>query len=117
MKLTSINKPVIALAALVSIVGAYAQSGGHAQHHTKTAPQTKTQMRAGMAMPMADMDMAKCMADMKAGAAKLADLAAMMNSCKGLDKIDATAGVVNEMLAEQKKCDAMCMQMMSHMGD
>ena len=52
---------------------------------------------------MMHMDMAKCMADMKAGQAKLDDLVAKMNAASAVDKAEATAAVVAEM-ARQQKC-------------
>jgi len=109
---TTISKLIIGLAALTLVNGAFAQTP---MQHGGMKPAAPMQGMGMMKMGMG-MDMKKCMADMKAGAAKLDDLAAMMNACKGQDKINATAAVVNEMLAQKKKMDAMCMQMMSHMS-
>jgi len=65
-------------------------------------------------MPM--MDMKQCMADMAKGQAKLADLAAKMNATQGAERIDATTATVNEMVAQEKAMQEMCMAMMANMG-
>ena len=107
---STLTKLFIASLVFASVT-AYTQSSAHRHNHSAG------RQAAPMAMNMPMMDMEKCMADMKAGSARLDALAAKMNNASGADKIDAIAAVVNEMLAQKKKMDEMCMQMMSHMSN
>ena len=64
---------------------------------------------------MAGMDMQKCMADMRDAQKKLSDLVYKMKYDTGVDKIDSTIAVVEEMAKQQMAMQDMCMMMMRQM--
>jgi hypothetical protein len=97
--------------------GLSAQAPAEHQH----AATDKAKQDSGMAAKDHAMmaERAKMMADMKAADQRLDDLVAKMNSASGMEKMAATADVVNEMVTQRRtmRDGMMKMQegMMSHM--
>jgi hypothetical protein len=97
------------MASLALGTAAFGQATDHSHHHPATTPQTSKAKGGGM-------DMKACMKDMALAHEKLVSLVAMMNACQGADRIDATAAVVNQMVANETKMMEMCHSMMSMPG-
>ena len=121
MKLSRFARVVVVGCAAV-VVAAMPGLAGQAPHAT-----TKTKDKVHASMP-ADMtarcqammaDQEKMTAEMKAADQRLDDLVAKMNAAAGTEKADATAAVVNEMVAQRRamRDGMMKMQhgMMGHM--
>ncbi len=91
----------VVISAMPSLAGQMPKGPGHA-----AMAQAKPQ--AGMAADMAAKcqamlaDQEKMMTEMKAADQRLDDLVAKMNAAPGLDKADATAAVVNEMVTQRR---------------
>jgi len=99
-------------------------AGQMPQEHQQAAT-AKAKPQAGMAADMAAKcqammaDQQKMMADIQAADQRLDDLVAKMNAASGMEKADATAAVVNEMVTQRRamRDGMMKMQheMMAHM--
>lgn len=112
-KVTQSSRTLAALA----IVSAFMADGAFAQ---QGAPTAATQSSIGLGAMMTGnpqrMDThEQMMADMKAMDATLDLKVAAMNAAKGSAKVDATAAVINQMIAHQKQMMAKMMSMHENM--
>ncbi len=120
MRFTSIG--TVALVSCMAVViapsaGVAAQAAPAHQHPATAQAKPASGMDAKCQAMMAEHD--KMMADTKAADVRLDGLVATMNAATGQTKVDATAAVVSEMVAQRKamRDGMMTMQadMMSHM--
>jgi hypothetical protein len=98
---------------------------GQAAQATKPMAMAKATPDSGMAAKCQAMmaDREKLMTEMKAADQRLDDLVAKMNAASGMDKADAIAAVVNEMVTQRRTMrdgmmkmeDGMMGHMMEHM--
>ncbi len=108
---TSQILPALALAIVFAASGAFAQQS---EPKTGTPPVSgQSGMMSGNMQMMAMHN--QMMADMKAMEASLDLKVAAMNAAKGHAKVDATAAVINEMVAQQKQMMAKMMGMHDQM--
>jgi len=113
--MTTRNSIGLAAGAAVLLITAAASAGQMPMH--RQAPQQEHQMAQGdMAAKCQAMmkDHEKMMADQKAADERLEGLAAKMNAASGQAKIDATAAVVAEIVAQRKTMHQSMMKM--HQG-
>jgi hypothetical protein len=106
------------MAAVISASpGLAAQATPAHQHPATQAATPPADMAAKCQAMMADQE--KMMAELKAADARLDDLVGKMNAASGVDKAEATAAVVNEMVTQRRtmRDGMMKMQhgMMAHM--
>lgn len=111
---------VVGMAAAISASPALAAQASPAHQHPATETATPPpDMAAKCQAMMADQE--KMMAEMKAADLRLDGLVAQMNTATGQPKVDATAAVVSEMIAQRKtmRDGMMKMQpgMMAHMAE
>ena len=107
------------------MISAMPSLAGQMPQASPQAGTAKADPHAGMAADMAAKcqammaDQEKMMAEVKAADQRLDDLVAKMNAASGVDKAEATAAVVNEMVAQRRtmRDGMMKMQhgMMAHM--
>lgn len=87
--------------------------------HQQPAAKSQSDMSAKCREMMAQHD--KMMAEMKSADQRLDELVAKMNAVSGQEKIDATAAVVTELVAQRKTMRERMMNMhqsmMGHMGE
>lgn len=120
MSVKSIVTAIVAGCAAVAMSAAPGLGAQTPPEH-KHAATDKAKQGSGMAAKDQAMmaERAKMMTDMKAADQRLDDLVAKMNSASGMEKMAATADVVNEMLTQRRtmRDGMMKMQegMMSHM--
>jgi hypothetical protein len=124
MRLSRLATAIVASCAAVVILAVPGLAGQMPQARAQAATaQAKPQahMAAGMAAKCQAMmaDHEKMMTEMKAADQRLDDLLAKMNAASGLDKTDAIAAVVSEMVVQRRAMrDGMMKmdhEMMAHM--
>jgi hypothetical protein len=120
MRLNTLVTGIVAGCAAVLISAIPGLAGQMPQAHPQAAAAkatSETDMAAKCKAMMADHE--KMMADMKAADERLDVLVATMNAASGLEKADATAAVVSEMVAQRRATrDGMMKmehEMMAHM--
>jgi hypothetical protein len=124
MRLNRLVTGIVAGCAAV-MLSAMPGLAGQMPQASPQAGAAKAEPHAGMAADMAAKcqammaDQEKMMAEMKAADQRLDDLVAKMNAASGVDKAEATAAVVNEMVTQRRtmRDGMMKMQhgMMAHM--
>jgi hypothetical protein len=124
MRLNTLATGIVAGCAAV-MLSAMPGLAGQMPQASPQAGAAKAEPHAGMAADMAAKcqammaDQEKMMAEMKAADQRLDDLVAKMNAASGVDKAEATAAVVNEMVTQRRtmRDGMMKMQhgMMAHM--
>jgi hypothetical protein len=101
-------------AVVISAVPGLAAQMPHQPQHAATA---KAKPASGMAAKCQAMmaEREKMMTDMKAADQRLDDLVATMNTAPGMEKMAATASVVNEMVTQRRTMQAGMMKMQQDM--
>jgi hypothetical protein len=106
MTLSSLVKAIVAGCAAV-VISAIPSLAGQMPQAPPQATTAKAKPASGMAADMAAKcqammaDHEKMMAEMKAADQRLDDLVTKMNAASGMEKADATAAVVSEMVAQR----------------
>jgi outer membrane murein-binding lipoprotein Lpp len=106
MTLSSLVKAIVAGCAAV-VISAIPSLAGQMPQAPPQATTAKAKPASGMAADMAAKcqammaDHEKMMAEMKAADERLDDLVTKMNAASGMEKADATAAVVSEMVAQR----------------
>jgi hypothetical protein len=102
----TLNRMVTGIVAgcAVVVISARPCLAGQATQASKPMAMAKATPESGMAAKCQAMmaDHEKMMTEMKAADERLDDLVAKMNAASGMEKADATAVVVNEMIAQRK---------------
>jgi hypothetical protein len=104
----------VVISAIPGLAGQMPQAPPHATTaKAKPASGMAADMPAKCQAMMADHE--KMMAEMKAADQRLDDLVARMNAASGMEKVDATAAVVSEMVAQRKAMQDGMMKMQQGM--
>lgn len=114
----------LTLITMIALVLVSFTLGGLFNHKAIAASQSQPSSAPAQQTPSQMQDMMKMheqmMAEMKAGNAKLAELAKQMNAAKGEAKIEATSAVVNELVRQHTamvdRMSQMSQQMMGGRG-